>query len=887
MSEWMDSYRQRLLDRDEYLSPGSVALREHKDSQALAQRPEAAPVSDLWEGTYPDVSPLTSEVPDPAEIEARGEVRPQQPGLMEQASEALYDAVRPVVEPFIPGSQTDNPAARALVGGATDAVRELFVAGGELAEASGFELPFDPRELPQIPEGDSAAESMVRGVTRFFTAFAGSGGFAKGAGYLSRMGSGAIADALMDPEEGNFATFLREMNVDNTFINWLDSEVGEDAEAEERLKSRLKQTLDGAMIGGVFDLAWNGLKYIKEHKGEIAERLAEFGQGPAPGSPAAQLGMVSFHGSPHKFDAFDLSKVGTGEGAQAYGHGVYLAENPDVAKSYLPVADDSSGLYEVEVPDEAVDAMLDWDAPFSEQPDAVKQAIADNPLIEQMVSSPTANHARIEDYTGGEIYKGLLYETDIEDQKGVSDYLASLGVPGIKYFDAGSRAAGEGTRNFVVFDENMAKITKRNEEPISQGMQMPDGSTYQHVAGERISTRVPSTKNPPEDAYGEERLQIGLEAMRRDPKQFDINMGLIADHTPVRAGRTADETAENYIQMAQKNLEFLFDSVPEEIRRRSKHWYDGANRMASEKARHYGRPIENVAGVYASLSPRKDWFQNIELGNRVMDILSTKSREPWSTEMDGWAARKYTTAAQQALLAKIAGKRLEEISDPFEKAAWIRAYDEAHNKLEYNAYSPEGDALHKATNKDGVTPTTLTWQSNDFIADALKSFDAADIRTISDAMGRQHKVRSFYNNIVDPMSPAGDVTMDTHAVAAAVLQPHAAKDVAVAHNLGSTPHKDLGVRGAARVGATGSSGTYGINAEAYRRAAAARGVSPREMQSITWEAVRGLFDNKSAKMKRDVDAIWREYTEGTIEQDEAQRRVLELAGGINDPEWHK
>jgi hypothetical protein len=30
---------------------------------------------------------------------------------------------------------------------------------------------------------------------------------------------------------------------------------------------------------------------------------------------------VAYHGTPHEFDQFDMSKIGTGEGAQAYGHG--------------------------------------------------------------------------------------------------------------------------------------------------------------------------------------------------------------------------------------------------------------------------------------------------------------------------------------------------------------------------------------------------------------------------------------------------------------------------------------------------------------------------------------------------------------------------------------
>jgi hypothetical protein len=50
---------------------------------------------------------------------------------------------------------------------------------------------------------------------------------------------------------------------------------------------------------------------------------------------APLLGAIPFwHGSPHKFDAFDLSKMGTGEGAQAYGWGAYGAETPATAQAY-------------------------------------------------------------------------------------------------------------------------------------------------------------------------------------------------------------------------------------------------------------------------------------------------------------------------------------------------------------------------------------------------------------------------------------------------------------------------------------------------------------------------------------------------------------------------
>jgi hypothetical protein len=51
-------------------------------------------------------------------------------------------------------------------------------------------------------------------------------------------------------------------------------------------------------------------------------------------APAVARGIRAFHGSPFDFDRFALSKIGSGEGAQAYGHGLYFAENPSVANEY-------------------------------------------------------------------------------------------------------------------------------------------------------------------------------------------------------------------------------------------------------------------------------------------------------------------------------------------------------------------------------------------------------------------------------------------------------------------------------------------------------------------------------------------------------------------------
>ena len=42
-------------------------------------------------------------------------------------------------------------------------------------------------------------------------------------------------------------------------------------------------------------------------------------------------GIVAYHASPYDFERFDTSKIGTGQGAQSYGHGLYTAESPAVS----------------------------------------------------------------------------------------------------------------------------------------------------------------------------------------------------------------------------------------------------------------------------------------------------------------------------------------------------------------------------------------------------------------------------------------------------------------------------------------------------------------------------------------------------------------------------
>lgn len=50
-----------------------------------------------------------------------------------------------------------------------------------------------------------------------------------------------------------------------------------------------------------------------------------------------QYYQAAWHGSPHDFDKFDLGAIGTGEGNQAHGWGLYFAKNREVAQAYKDV----------------------------------------------------------------------------------------------------------------------------------------------------------------------------------------------------------------------------------------------------------------------------------------------------------------------------------------------------------------------------------------------------------------------------------------------------------------------------------------------------------------------------------------------------------------------
>ncbi len=272
--------------------------------------------------------------------------------------------------------------------------------------------------------------------------------------------------------------------------------------------------------------------------------------GAIPGVLADTTGAIrAFHGSPYDFDAFDMSKMGTGEGNQTYGHGLYFADREGVAQTYRPppldtndyTLSDKSGkiptwmaeqinqysqgheyhsgvidrlinifrgrmteqdaqwpsqpwmaeankqgmqkiiddlgrvksgdvtlekpqptgrMYEAQINADP-EHMLDWDKPLAQQSAPVKAALeqlwtAKGGTLEGRDQLPFSAH-------GGTTGEGAhaAIATTYGGQPQAAEALRTAGIPGIRYFDQGSRGAGEGTHNYVVFSDDIIDILRK------------------------------------------------------------------------------------------------------------------------------------------------------------------------------------------------------------------------------------------------------------------------------------------------------------------------------------------------------------------------------------------------------------------------------------------
>jgi hypothetical protein len=445
---------------------------------------------------------------------------------------------------------------------------------------------------------------------------------------------------------------------------------------------------------------------------------------------------------------------------------------------------------------------------------------------------------------------------------------------------------------FVSKDKFPGPALSETAEPA---LEQPAGFE-QHMIGQRLPATGKSRASQPQPRLVDVETMRATPAAKGKPPFLERAVDLFRDYPgtpPPWHNLPPEEQLARQSEQIKNNLLFLYDNYPAELRGRASRWYDGGNRIVHERAQQYNLSPRATAGVYAALSPQKDWFENVELGERVLQtVMDPHIRaQPMSPEMHARFAAFTDKPEWVALYNDIAGKSYDQIDaiavSPNAraelKALWVRLYDDAHRPQTFRVVTPEGQFGDLKRNTDG-TPAALRWGTLDFIRNAIRMIETngTEAETIA---GFMHKVRNFYNNLLEPNSTRGDVTIDTHAVAAALLRPLAGKDTEVSHNLATSPPKGQPYAPSSDI--TGMQGTYGIYADAYRQAAAERGILPRQMQSVTWEAVRGLFTRtyKTPANKKTIDEIWRRYANGqaTIEQTRAD--VLRAAGGINPPDW--
>lgn len=328
----------------------------------------------------------------------------------------------------------------------------------------------------------------------------------------------------------------------------------------------------------------NAREFNKKHALATDYTIAQArGQQPTPEQTQAEMGlretlaqgynptgMTVWHGSPYKFNKFDASKIGTGEGNQAYGHGIYVAENPKVAEGYKEtlkskqfskivqkgrnqydvVTPDGQVLaksvylgqahkaknefdtnvgsvYKVDLPDEHIEKMIDWDKPLSQQSKTVQEALKG--IEQDLPTIPDFNLRKWMDADPlASTWHNVLNRDLKLEQPEISKLLASKGIPGIKYFDQSSRDVKGGTKNFVVFpgNENMLQMLERNQQPIkSVGMvgvsKAPDyGMAHRPMTVESGAARLHDLTSAFDDTiYGKAAVQnygTGVPALDRE-----------------------------------------------------------------------------------------------------------------------------------------------------------------------------------------------------------------------------------------------------------------------------------------------------------------------------------------------------------------------------------
>ncbi|MEQ8226748.1 MAG: LPD38 domain-containing protein [Rhodospirillales bacterium] len=381
--------------------------------------------------------------------------------------------------------------------------------------------------------------------------------------------------------------------------------------------SAVMEAIGNWLRGNGFQSAEDVFRAIE--RGEVGSRQETRAPGEGPMLAAA------YHGSPHDFDAFSTDRIGTGEGAQAFGWGLYFAGKKEVAEHYrrglsykqirddfrdaLPDdadfeevmdlvgtghfssyqervlraldADDWLGfdypsqaisaalgknldnwdpsqelrdavkdigrLYEVNLAPQEDEYLL-WDKPLSEQSEKVRvellKFIGNEPGTsrfsdERYLAAPTKDGSGyVYKATGGDVYREMAGKLG---PKEASLYLRAAGIPGIKYLDGSSRSDGDGTYNYVIFDESLVEVKAKYQMREAAEPEYTLPAEERAGPHEATISRIMGTTDKPVS----QRIREGIEAFKengllRMKQGFLDQFAVIEDYERARFGDLAE-----------------------------------------------------------------------------------------------------------------------------------------------------------------------------------------------------------------------------------------------------------------------------------------------------------------------------------------------------------
>jgi hypothetical protein len=471
-----------------------------------------------------------------------------------------------------------------------------------------------------------------------------------------------------------------------------------------------------------------------------------------------------------------------------------------------------------------------------------------------------------------------------------------------------SAGGGKVPSTSMVVSSAKTSIAKGSKDFKGKRLEGSEGHPGLISTAHTVGTRAGAKREINPTTY----IRADLAQMHKDPKLTNYNIGLFKnlDIYAMRPSETKGDTAtveRSVLDHMKANLRWLYETTPKAIRDRAAIWYAGGRNIIDAQIKKFdskGLKDTTAAAVIAVFSPQKDWNQNVHIAQRMIDIYYNHRNAEWDDKMSKRAetlTKVSNKTTERGAIAKglkaINGLKFSEVKvdDPkFSaeknermtaqlKGLWIRVYDEAHDARHYQIVSPEGVGIREATKgkPPNQEPATASWSGLSPLGQAIQVLESGGDRDkISMIMSSRHKVRSFYNNLLDPFSANGDTTADTHHVGAA--WGNNGNDIAVLQSLKTSDvNKPEGFVPAHGSDVLGVHGTYVVYTEATRELAKELGISPNALQAIVWTAKRERFSNKN---EAGVDAIWKRYQSGELSMQKAHDAIDKIAP-MNKPEW--